>query len=102
MANKTTKVEESIHEETERIKKVKKIVKERSANIDYTHIEQEAIAADTWKDHAFSSPEKTIRLATVFSGIGAIEHAFARLKLRHQIVFAGDVDTNCKKSYESY
>lgn len=31
-----------------------------------------------------------IRLATVFSGIGAIEHALKRLKIEHKIVFACD------------
>lgn len=41
-----------------------------------------------------------IRLATVFSGIGAIEHALERMRLEHQIVFAcdnGDVDILSKK-----
>jgi len=36
-----------------------------------------------------------INLATVFSGIGAIEHALDRMNLEHRIVFAcdnGDVD----------
>jgi DNA (cytosine-5)-methyltransferase 1 len=36
-----------------------------------------------------------IRLATVFSGIGAIEHALQRMELEHELVFAcdnGDVD----------
>ena len=36
-----------------------------------------------------------IRLATVFSGIGAIEHALQRMKIEHKIVFAcdnGDVE----------
>lgn len=36
-----------------------------------------------------------IKLATVFSGIGAIEHALDRMGLEHEIVFAcdnGDVD----------
>lgn len=36
-----------------------------------------------------------IRIATVFSGIGAIEHALDRMNLDHEIVFAcdnGDVD----------
>lgn len=36
-----------------------------------------------------------IKLATVFSGIGAIEHALDRMRLEHEIVFAcdnGDVD----------
>ncbi len=41
-----------------------------------------------------------IRLATVFSGIGAIEHALDRMGLKHEIVFAcdnGDVDILTKK-----
>lgn len=41
-----------------------------------------------------------IRLATVFSGIGAIEHALKRMGLEHEIVFAcdnGDVDILSKK-----
>lgn len=38
-----------------------------------------------------------IKLATVFSGIGAIEHALDRMQLEHEIVFAcdnGDVAFN--------
>ena len=31
-----------------------------------------------------------IRLATVFSGIGAIEHALDRMNLNHKIIFACD------------
>ncbi len=41
-----------------------------------------------------------IRLATVFSGIGAIEHALQRMGLDHEIVFAcdnGDVEILTKK-----
>ena len=41
-----------------------------------------------------------IKLATVFSGIGAIEHALDRMNLPHKIVFAcdnGDVDVLSKK-----
>lgn len=52
-----------------------------------------------WRTIAFSHPERTIRLGTSFSGIGAIEHAFHRLGLNCQIMFAGDIDQNCKKSY---
>ena len=40
-----------------------------------------------------------IRIATVFSGIGAIEHALDRMNLDHEIVFAcdnGDVDILAK------
>lgn len=42
---------------------------------------------------------KEIKLATVFSGIGAIEHALDRMELPHKIVFAcdnGDVDVLSK------
>lgn len=99
MATKKTKVEESILEESEKINKVKKIVRKRASDIDSTEIAMEAIAEDTWRDVPFSHPNRTVRLATAFSGIGAIEHAFQRLKLKHTIVFAGDVDDNCKKSY---
>ena len=52
-----------------------------------------------WRDLQFSHPERKIRLATSFSGIGAIEHAFQRLGLDFEIVFAGDIDDKCKKSY---
>jgi DNA (cytosine-5)-methyltransferase 1 len=43
----------------------------------------------------------TIRLATVFSGIGAVEQAFKRLQLDHEIVFACDNDKFVKQSYLS-
>lgn len=52
-----------------------------------------------WRDLDFSFPKRKIRLATSFSGIGAIEHAFQRLGLNFEIVFAGDIDDKCKKSY---
>ena len=44
--------------------------------------------------------QKKLRLATVFSGIGAIEHALDRMNLPHEIIFAcdnGDVDILSKK-----
>ena len=52
-----------------------------------------------WRKKSFSYPERTVRLATAFSGIGAIEHAFQRLKIDTKIQFAGDIDVNCKKMY---
>lgn len=52
-----------------------------------------------WRSFTFSHPERTIRLATSFSGIGAIEHSLHRLGLKCQIQFAGDIDANCKKAY---
>ncbi len=40
-----------------------------------------------------------VRLATTFSGIGAIEHAFDRLNIDHEIVFACDINEFVKQSY---
>ena len=53
----------------------------------------------SWVDRQFIYPERTIRLGTSFSGIGAIEYAFKRLGLNSKIMFAGDIDANCKKTY---
>jgi len=44
---------------------------------------------------------KKIRVATVFSGIGAIEHALQRMNIPTEIVFACDIDKYCKQSYFS-
>lgn len=52
-----------------------------------------------WLSIPFSHPERKIRLGTSFSGIGAIEHAFKRLGLNYEIMFAGDIDEDCRKSY---
>lgn len=52
-----------------------------------------------WVNATFKYPKQKIRLATLFSGIGAIEHAFQRLSIPHEIVFAGDIDTHVKKTY---
>ncbi len=40
-----------------------------------------------------------LRLATVFSGIGAIEHALKRMGVAHEIVFACDNDAFVKQSF---
>lgn len=57
----------------------------------------------SWQDRRFLFPQRTINLATTFSGIGAIEYAFKRLGLNHHIVFAGDINDNCRKAYiENY
>lgn len=54
---------------------------------------------DNWQHIPFQYPHRTIRIGTLFSGIGAIEQAFRRLNLNHSIIFAGDIDTHVKKSY---
>lgn len=54
---------------------------------------------DDWRTKDFQYPEATIRVGTLFSGIGAFEHALHRLKLKHKIVFAGDIDPFVKENY---
>ena len=41
----------------------------------------------SWQNKKFKYPKRKIRLATTFSGIGAIEYAFSRLALNYEIVF---------------
>ena len=64
---------------------------------------EEILFKEHWKDKKLLYPNATIRLATMFSGIGAIEFALKRLKLKTDIVFASDNDKFVKQSYfENY
>ena len=94
-------VEKDINESSKKIDEVKRIVKDRALALEYKkQIPQTPLSdGDLWKDLVFSHPENTVRIGTVFSGIGAIEHAFQRLGLNHQIMFAGDIEPKCKQSY---
>lgn len=94
-----TTVEEKITESSERIDHVKKIVKKRSSEITDPYLKQEDTASDSWKEKEFLYPQRTICLGTAFSGIGAAEHAFQRLGLNTEIIFAGDIDAKCRESY---
>jgi len=42
---------------------------------------------------------KILKIGTLFSGIGAFEHALERLNIHHKIIFACDIDNYVKKSY---
>lgn len=56
-----------------------------------------------WNKKKLANPNATIRLATMFSGIGAVEFALKRLKLKTEIIFASDNDKFVKQSYfENY
>ena len=79
-----------ILQSTELMENRYKDIQNTEANIDKT---------SDWQKRVFSHPERTIRLGTSFSGIGAIEQAFKRLGLKTEILFAGDIDANCKKAY---
>jgi DNA (cytosine-5)-methyltransferase 1 len=52
-----------------------------------------------WREKEFSNPNATIKIGTMFSGIGAIEYALKRLNLNSEIQFASDIDNFAKKSY---
>jgi len=59
--------------------------------------------SNDWQNKDFLYPNRTIRLATMFSGIGAVEFALKRLQLKSDIVFASDNDKFVKQSYfENY
>lgn len=40
-----------------------------------------------------------LKLATLFSGIGAVEHALERIKVPYELVFACDIDPFCKQTF---
>jgi DNA (cytosine-5)-methyltransferase 1 len=56
-------------------------------------------AKPLWVNKKPTNPNATVVIGTLFSGIGAIEHAFLRLGIKHKIAFAGDIDPFVKKSY---
>ncbi len=93
-------VEKDIIETNDKIAEVKDIVKKRAKAIKAIGYKEAEISdGPNWKQLSFSHPQRTIRLGTMFSGIGAIEHAFQRLGLNLEIAFAGDIDAKCKQSY---
>lgn len=71
-----------------------------SDQIDYSiAAEPDLFGENDWRLKEFSNPTAEIRIGTLFSGIGAIEHAFRRLNLNHSITFAGDIDPHVRQSY---
>jgi DNA (cytosine-5)-methyltransferase 1 len=58
-----------------------------------------SISASPTKNQNLKKSKKPLVIGTLFSGIGAIEHALKRLGIDHKIAFAGDIDPFCKKTY---
>jgi len=58
-------------------------------------------AVPNWVKKIPLNREATVTIGTLFSGIGAVEHAFDRLGIKYEIAFAGDIDSHVKKSYLS-
>lgn len=52
-----------------------------------------------WVTNEFKYPKRTTYIATLFSGIGAIEYSFKRLGLNTHTVFASDIDKFVKEAY---
>ena len=68
-----------------------KVIKNKAYNLSEKAIDRTVISdGSNWRDLEFSRPEKTLRLGTVFSGIGAIEQSFIKMRLPHKIIFACD------------
>ena len=84
----------------QQINKVLKI----DSNYLHLNIKQKLDFSKTmWNKKKLSNPNAKIRLATMFSGIGAVEFALKRLKLSTKIIFASDNDKFVKQSYfENY
>jgi DNA (cytosine-5)-methyltransferase 1 len=59
----------------------------------------ETSLTDEWVTKKLENKNATLRIGTLFSGIGAIEHALQRLKIKTEIVFAGDIDPFVKNAY---
>ena len=77
----------------EKLTEVQKVIKSKAYSTNDKIITQTGVSnGPNWRDLEFSHPKRCVRLGTVFSGIGAIEHAFQRLGLNHKIDFAGDID----------
>lgn len=52
-----------------------------------------------WTQKEISNSNAEVKIATLFSGIGAIEYALRRMKLKSKIIFASDNDKFVKQSY---
>ncbi len=78
---------------------------EEVLNIVSDHLQQYSTSQQTlkfdkdWREKEFTKPNATIKIGTMFSGIGAIEYALKRLTLNSDIKFACDIDNFAKQSY---
>ena len=53
----------------------------------------------SWVEKTFSHPENVVRVGTAFSGIGSPEMALEQLGVKHEVIFACDINKSAKKSY---
>ena len=99
-----------INAKTQSKKKVELIIEDDDVIVQDTNIEQTSYLLENDKTtneiiqtNLENSNDKILKVGTLFSGIGAFEHALDRLSIKHKIVFACDIDSYVKKSYfENY
>ena len=56
-----TEVEKSIHEKSDKINKVRKIIKQRAVSVDSIPVAQEELSTADWKAKAFACPDNTVQ-----------------------------------------
>jgi DNA (cytosine-5)-methyltransferase 1 len=67
------------------------------------NITNDIITTNHLENNIILKNDKILKVGTLFSGIGAFEHALDRLSIKHKIAFACDIDSYVKKSYfENY
>jgi DNA (cytosine-5)-methyltransferase 1 len=72
---------------------------ENQINIDFPLLNENDECSPSWVSAVLHSTDVPLKIATLFSGIGAIEHALERLGVKNEIVFACDNDKFVKQSY---
>ena len=78
MRKQMTDVERSIHEESEKIDSVKKIVRARSAVIENTQFSPEDLDDSEWKSKAFSNPNCSSRVSRLDSASDIVQRDNSR------------------------
>jgi DNA (cytosine-5)-methyltransferase 1 len=78
---------------------IKKEIKNKNGNLGYNSNSENVFLEYLKQIPKISKVKKPIQVATLFSGIGAVEQAFIRLKINNNIVFACDNSPFVRQSY---
>ncbi len=78
---------------------IKKEIKNKNDNLGYNSNSENVFLEYLKQIPKITKVKKPIQVATLFSGIGAVEQAFLRLKINHNIVFACDNSPFVRQSY---
>ena len=78
---------------------IKKEIKNKNGNLGYNSNSENVFLEYLKQIPKITKVKTPIQVATLFSGIGAVEQAFLRLKISHNIVFACDNSPFVRQSY---